>query len=53
MFPEQFWLEVTLMAAFATVAQAFSVVGGSWLVLRRLQASDKAEGGTLQVKYDA
>lgn len=53
MFPEQFWLEVTLMAAFATVVQALSVVGGSWLVLRRLQANDKAEGGTPQVKYDA
>ena len=46
MFPEQFWLEATLMAAFATVAQAMLAAGGSWLVLRRLQASDAVEGST-------
>jgi integral membrane protein (TIGR01906 family) len=38
MFPEQFWFESTLLIAFATVAQALLVAGGSWLVLRRLQS---------------
>lgn len=37
MFPEQFWLEATLLVAFATVAEALLVAGGSWLVLRRLR----------------
>jgi integral membrane protein (TIGR01906 family) len=37
MFPEQFWFESTLLIAFATVAQALLVAGGSWLVLRGLQ----------------
>ena len=40
MFPEQFWLEATLMAAFATLAQAVLVAGGSWWVLRRMRTSD-------------
>lgn len=37
MFPDQFWLEATLLLAFATVAEALLFVGGSWFVLRRLQ----------------
>jgi len=37
MFPEQFWFEATLLVAFATVAMALLLAGGSWLGLRRLQ----------------
>ena len=45
MFPEQFWLEVTLLVAFATMAQALLLAGGSWWGLRRLQSGDTVEGG--------
>ena len=47
MFPDQFWLEATLLLAFATVAEALMVAGGSWLVLRRLQSRDVADGVAL------
>ena len=39
MFPEKFWLEAALLVAFATVAQALLLAGGSWWGLRKLQAS--------------
>ena len=52
MFPEQFWLEATLLAAFATVAQALAVAGGSWLVLQRLQASNTDRSATPKAKND-
>jgi len=52
MFPEQFWLEATLLAAFATVAQALAVAGGSWLVLQRLQASNTDGSATPKTKND-
>ena len=48
MFPEQFWLEATLLAAIATVAQALLLVGGAWWGLRILQGSDTAESGVSQ-----
>ena len=37
MFPEQFWLEATLLVAFATVTQALLLAGGSWWGLRKQQ----------------
>jgi len=41
MFPEQFWFEATLLVAFATVAEALLLAGGSWWLLRRVQGSGK------------
>ena len=37
MFPEQFWLEATLLVAFATVTEALLLAGGGWLGLRWLR----------------
>ncbi len=53
MFPEQFWLEATLLAAFATLAQALLLTGGSWWGLRRPQGSYMAEDGAPQATDDA
>ncbi len=48
MFPYRFWLEATLLLAFATVAELLAVWGVSRFTLRRLAARDDAAAATAE-----